>query len=181
MKVRQLFVFLLIFATPFAFAAGNSSTLFQNINHRLGYMKDVALYKAQKHLQIEDTAREAVVIQKAQAQAKEIGLNPTSVKAFFVAQISAAKAIQYRYRADWLTDPAALNAKPLNLKTQVRPALITLGDQILSQIKAHLEQSGPFKNNEREQFVNSITVKNLTEADKNNLYNGLMKVRLASK
>lgn len=181
MKLKSLLGFVLLLAAPAVFAQGTDTSLFNNINNRLGYMKDVALYKAQKHLQIEDTAREAVVIEKAQAQAERIGLNPKSVKPFFVAQISAAKAIQYRYRADWLSHPYKHNAKPLNLKTQVRPALIKLGNTILAEMKAHLEKHGPFKPAEREKFIRQITVAKLTKADKDMLYDGLMKVRLAKK
>ncbi|CAH0536977.1 chorismate mutase [Vibrio marisflavi] len=181
MKLKTLITLILIFLAPAVFAQGTDTLLFSNINNRLGYMKDVALYKAQHHKQIEDIAREAVVIEKAQAQAKKLGLNPSSVKPFFVAQISAAKAIQYRYRADWLSSPNKLNAKPLNLKTQVRPALITLGNTILAEMKDHLEKFGPFNPSERAKFIRHITVANLTIADKDMLYDGLMKVRLAKK
>lgn len=80
-----------------------ASTLFKTINDRLSYMEDVALFKAVNHLPIEDSVREKKVIANAKTSAASKGLDPDSVEAFFEAQISVAKAIQYRYRADLLS------------------------------------------------------------------------------
>ena len=95
----------LLFLTLTAFqasAAVKSSDIFKTINERLSYMEDVALYKAQKGIKIEDLARELVVVETASLSAQKAGLDIESVSEFFQAQISAAKAIQYRYRADLL-------------------------------------------------------------------------------
>ena len=76
--------------------------LFLSIDERLGYMENVALYKAQNQIAIEDIERERIVLADATQQAVLHGINPDSIKRFFVAQINAAKAIQYRYRAELL-------------------------------------------------------------------------------
>lgn len=75
------------------------------INQRLSHMKDVAGYKAQHHLAIEDLPQEAKVLANSVAEAEKLGLDGESVKPFIQAQMDAAKAIQYRYRADWLSSP----------------------------------------------------------------------------
>ncbi|WP_234418607.1 chorismate mutase [Dongshaea marina] len=177
MKRILLLSVLFVFA-PIAFAQGANMSVFQAINQRLTYMQDVALYKAQHKLPIEDSTREAVVLKKAQAQASQAGLDPQTISAFFKAQINAAKAIQYRYRAQWLSDPQSMDKQPRDLVKVVRPALITLGDQIVLKIKAHLQQKGPFTQEERSQFFQQMKVKNLSSSDKSMLYDALMQIRL---
>lgn len=54
-------------------------------------MKDVAGYKAENHLPIEDRIQEEKVINSAMAQAESLGLNGESIKPLMVAQINAAK------------------------------------------------------------------------------------------
>jgi chorismate mutase len=56
----------------------------------------------------------------------------------FAARISSAKVIQYRYLADWQQDQAALARSPGDLRTEIRPALIALGDDILVAITEYL-------------------------------------------
>ena len=46
--------------------------------------------------------------------ANELGLFGPSIESFFETQISVAKAIQYRYRADWQSESPSF--VPLNLK-----------------------------------------------------------------
>lgn len=81
---------------------------------------------------IEDIGREQVVIDKASQSAEKVGLNKQSVVGFFEAQISAAKAIQYRYRADLLSQTTSKT--PRDLQTVIRPALIKLGKQINTEL-----------------------------------------------
>ncbi len=73
------------------------------VNERLSYMKDVAGYKAEQHLPIEDLAQEKKVLDQSISEAESFGLNSETVKPFIVTQMNVAKAIQYRYRADWLS------------------------------------------------------------------------------
>jgi chorismate mutase len=70
------------------------------MNERLSYMKDVAGYKAEQHLPIEDLVQEKKVLDQSLAEAESFGLSSETVKPFIVTQMNVAKAIQYRYRAD---------------------------------------------------------------------------------
>ncbi len=97
----------------------DAEALFETINQRLSYMKDVGLYKAQNQLAIENVERERVVLNSAKTAAAEKGLDADAVAGFFTAQISAAKAIQYRYRADLLSQPS--QRQPLDLNAEIRP------------------------------------------------------------
>jgi chorismate mutase len=152
-----------------------SAQLFRTINQRLGYMEDVALFKAQNHLPIEDIQRENVVIEKAKVFASEQGLDPESVEDFFQAQIVVAKAIQYRYRADLLSQPSV--RLPRDLQKEVRPALIRLGNQIIEQMAAYCNDHDEFQQTQLPEFNEAITVKYVTETDKQLLFKALLKVK----
>ncbi|MFQ9621615.1 MAG: gamma subclass chorismate mutase AroQ [Enterobacteriaceae bacterium] len=91
------------------------------INERLSLMKDVAGYKAQHHQAIEDLQQEKKVLESATADADSLGLKGESVRPFIQAQMDAAKAIQYRYRADWLAAPETdWQPRPLqDVRTQI--------------------------------------------------------------
>ncbi len=172
-KTVLLFLSLLSFS---CFAAPSSQTLFSVINERLSYMEDVALFKSQKHIAIEDVAREKIVIAKASDSAAKSGLDKESAVAFFKAQISAAKVIQYRYRADLLSRPAKKD--PRDLKTVIRPALIKLGGQINTEIAALLNNNGSLKESDWQNFQHTLNQKYLSQADKRLLFNALTKIKL---
>lgn len=99
------------------------------INERLSYMKDVAGYKAEQHLPIEDLTQEKKVLDQSLSEADSFGLNSETVKPFIVVQMDVAKAIQYRYRADWLSSPET-NWKPQDL-SEVRLKISALNTELL--------------------------------------------------
>lgn len=158
-------------------SAGNNSAqmLFETINQRLSYMEDVGLYKAQNQLAIENIDREVIVLNSAKAAAASKGLDAERVAAFFSAQISAAKAIQYRYRADLLSAPS--DREPLDLNDKIRPALITLGDQIITQMAAYISENGQFKQSQRGQFFRIVDQYYLSKPDKQRLFDGLLQIQ----
>src|SRR5471030_1193192 len=88
-----------------AVAAVSLPSLSSAMNQRLLVMKDVAGYKAEHHLPVEDLVREQKVMSLAREEATAAGLEPQSVVPFIQAQMDVAKAIQYRYLADWLSRP----------------------------------------------------------------------------
>jgi len=141
------------------------------VNQRLSLMKDVAGYKAQQHLPIEDAAQEARVLADSQAEAGRLGLEPASVRPFIAAQMDAAKAIQYRYRADWL---ASLEKgwRPRALES-VRPQIAKLSSRIL-QLLAKRLQAGPLTEADRGAFQQALNQTNLGEADKRRLFDALL-------
>ena len=106
--------------------------LFLLINERLSYMEHVALYKERTDSPTEDIEREAVVLMDAVETANELGLFGPSIESFFKAQISVAKAIQYRYRADWQSESPSF--VPLNLQETIRPKLSQIGKSIVDKI-----------------------------------------------
>ncbi|UJF18476.1 chorismate mutase [Vibrio sp. SS-MA-C1-2] len=175
--MRKL-VLLLITLVSFSSMAQDAEPLdlFKTINERLSYMEDVGAYKTQHNIAIEDRARESVVIEKASESAQHSGLNKDSVKDFFAAQISAAKAIQYRYRADLLSQP--LKHTPRDLKTEVRPALLMLGNKINQETAGYLQSGHKIDEQDWTQFEETINVKYLKESDKLALFNALKNITL---
>jgi len=170
-----LIIVLLIIASFQVRAETLSNELFVTINQRLSYMEDVALYKAKNNRAIEDVEREKIVIDKAKLSAQEKGLDPTSVEAFFKAQISVAKAIQFRYRADLLSQPSS--QEPKDLKTEVRPHLLRLGDQIVQQMMMNVKTNGSFNDTQFSEFDAAIKVGYVTLLDKQLLFKALQKVK----
>ena len=159
-----------------ALAGSTPAKLFSVMNERLSYMEDVALYKAINHIAIEDLDREKTVIESAAKSAASLGLDSHSVEALFSAQISAAKAIQYRYRADLLSTPET--KKPRDLTSVIRPALIRLGKQINEELAAYLQEGGSFSDKDWEIFDASLSERYLSPADKKVLFDALGLVRL---
>lgn len=172
-KLITLLCFTFISMT--AHASPTSQDLFNTINQRLSYMEDVALFKALNHKAIEDSAREVMVVDKAKAAAAEKGLKPEQVESFFKAQIAVAKAIQYRHRADWLSQPA--ERQPRDLQTEIRPALITLGAKITQQLADYVKENGEFTPDDFDTFNSAITVKYVTARDKQMLFLSLMEIK----
>jgi chorismate mutase len=159
-----------------SFSAPNPETLFQDINKRLSYMEDVALYKANHHLLIEDVARETFVIEKAVQSAEKVGLNGNSIANFFQKQIGVAKAIQYRYRADLLNQSVV--RKPRDLKMVIRPELIRLGKQINKDIYQYLNEGGKLTDKYWRLFEATLDTRYLSKADKRSLFNALTQIKL---
>ncbi|WP_223302731.1 chorismate mutase [Halotalea alkalilenta] len=117
--------------------AGEPEEIAQLIDQRLDYMKDVAGYKAENHLPVEDLPQERMVIEKSLAEAESLGLDGESVEQFMVAQISVAKAIQYRYRADWLSVPEP-NWEPRDL-ADIRQQISALSEATIQRIADELK------------------------------------------
>ncbi|WP_210203266.1 chorismate mutase [Labrys okinawensis] len=170
-----LFVSLILAAQTSSFAAG-ITPLAEKVSHRLSYMKDVAGYKAQNHLPIEDPVQEAKVLDSAKSEAEKLGLDPTTVEPFIIAQIKAAKAVEYRYLADWLAQPeTGWQPRPLD---KVRQDIARLSKEILEQLARDLK-SGRFTSDERSSFFKVVHEPNLKESDKQQLFSALLAIRLA--
>lgn len=168
----SIFGLVLLFSTYAS--ASDITPLAAKINQRLSYMKDVAGVKAQRHLPIEDLAQESKVLATTQAEAAKLGPDPLSIKPFIVAQMDAAKAIQYRYRADWLTQ-AEIGWQPRALD-EIRPDIAHLSREILQQVAQQLK-TGAISESERRAFINTIRQTNLSDADKQRLFNTLLMVK----
>ncbi len=144
------------------------------INQRLFYMKDVAGYKANNHLAIEDLPQEAKVLASTLDQAEKLGLDVESVKPFIQVQMDAAKAVQYRYRADWLFAPEKdWQPEPLE---QVRSEISVLNTIILTRISKKLTNGIQF--NDKSAFMKELDQEHLKCSDKERLWNSLRKISL---
>ncbi|AIJ07726.1 MULTISPECIES: chorismate mutase [Edwardsiella] len=144
------------------------------INQRLSYMKDVAGYKANHHLAIEDLPQEAKVLANAMREAATLGLDGESVKPFIQAQMDTAKAIQYRYRADWLSMPEK-GWQPESLE-QVRAKISMLNTTILTDIRTQLTAGDPLT--DKAAFMKRLNQTNLRDSDKEHLWYSLKKITL---
>lgn len=156
--------------------ADTIDALFSSINERLSYMEEVALYKAQNQIAIEDIPREQIVIANSMEAAGRLGLDPQSLNRFFVSQINAAKAIQYRYRAELLIQP--LPQDRIDLQQNIRPALDELGERIVELIASALNEGiGPMQS-QRQLFDAAIDHRLLSTEDRQALFSALLEVRL---
>ncbi|MCG7537063.1 gamma subclass chorismate mutase AroQ [Pseudoalteromonas sp. OOF1S-7] len=152
----------------------SAKVLFSHINQRLAQMQPVALFKAQKHKPVEDLSRETQVLSKALDEARQQCLDSASVKAFFQAQMDAAKAIQYRYRAQWLAE--GVPNKDADL-VQLRSTLNQLGAAILGTLTHHLASHGNLTGELTGLFNQTIDTNKLSEQDKARLFSALQDVR----
>ena len=168
---------LLISSTSYGAEIETTHSLFMAIDERLAYMEDVALFKAQNHIPIEDVAREQVVLEDAKELAATLGLYPRSMEQFFVAQINAAKAIQYRYRAELLT--LGLPGRTIDLDSTIRPELDRLGIEIVRLFAEFLRAGNTLVGEHREPFTQALRSDYLTQADKSALFDAMSQVRLA--
>jgi cyclohexadienyl dehydratase len=155
------------------------ATLYQLVDQRLSYMRDVAAYKWRNHLPIEDLQREKTVIENAISQAKERGLDQRSSRAFFLAQIDAAKAIQRNWFTEWRQDGASLPDSTRRLKDEIRPALIRLGNQIIVQIELILKSGRQLPDqSENGSFTKALRTEKLDAASIAELFDALIQLRL---
>ncbi len=164
---------LLTFAPTSLAETTPESELFQLINDRLGYMKEVAAYKWLHQRPIEDLPREAVVIKNAVDAAKRQGLDPETTGAFFQAQIEAAKEIQRYWFNQWTQDkdqPA--EAKDLN--DELRPALTVLGNALTRSLAAvRIEDTAGAE----QRFLTQVEQTGLSMVAKRKLYQALTEIR----
>ena len=108
---------------------GGDTPLPSLLAQRLQLMRDVAAYKWHHAHAIEDLEREKAVLDNAQLSALRFGLTSESSRAFFEAQIEAAKVIQRAWFEQWYEQGSPAIAPDLN--RDLRPALLRLGDQIV--------------------------------------------------
>lgn len=121
-----------------------NAELYANMNTRLSYMQQVALYKWQHQLPIEDLAREKIVLAQSVTAAESLGITSAAITDFFQVQIELAKKIQRQYHQQW-REHGLLQTLQTKQNTKlsldkIRPALTTLGQTIIQQIAEHQDQ-----------------------------------------
>ena len=110
-------------------------SLVQTSAQRLQIAEKVALAKWYSGARVEDTSREAEVIQKAVNEGKSMGLETTQVEDFFKAQIEANKLIQYSLLADWQREGRAPGNAPVDLVKEIRPQLDEIETRLIRELK----------------------------------------------
>ena len=106
------------------------------IDERLALMPDVARYKWNQGLAIEDLPRERQLLEAVRAQAQGRGLSPDRAEAFFAAQIEASKVMQRELFAQWRAAAAGHFDNVPDLATQIRPHLDALTPRLLDALAA---------------------------------------------
>ncbi len=184
-KQLVLLAFYLIFSPSLL---ANESTggselarLLDLVNERLQLMKDVAAYKFVNNVEIENTQREEIVVKRALVGAQNNQLNPESVEAFFRLQIQLAKEVQKAWIKRWEAnrDSAPVDHVATDLNAEVRPRLISLGDQIIRQIPRalpELHNTKRFTSNLQE-INQAVTNPYVSNSRKQQLLDTLMKIR----
>lgn len=167
-----------LFVCSNVFAGSVSSVsleaLSRALNERMQVMKVVAGYKALHHLPVEDLPREQVVLDHMLQNAQRAGLDPHSVEPFVHALMNASKAIQYRYRADWLSTPdSAMSVADL---TETRQQIEQLDTQLLTAISQRLI-AGTFSQEDKVFLMSQLTAPHLSEGDKNTLFASLTRIQ----
>ncbi|MBV1932961.1 MAG: gamma subclass chorismate mutase AroQ [Porticoccaceae bacterium] len=151
------------------------------VNERLQLMKDIAAYKFVNNVDIENTQREEIVLKRVLVGAQENQLNPESVEAFFRLQIQLAKEVQKAWIKHWEVNRggASANLVAADLNAEIRPKLISLGDQIIHQIPRALpELHGTERFASNLQEINqAITNPYVSNSRKQQLLDTLMKIR----
>lgn len=162
-----------------AAAGQDSGALYEAIKSRLSLMKPVAAWKLASGVAVEDLAREKVVLEKTSSAATALGISAQTATAFFQAQIDAAKEIQHCWIGRWEKGTSPRMTSYPDLKTQIRPDLIRLGNRILTVLKANLAQDGSARGTGPSGFTSTVRIDCLSEAGSLKIYQALLQVRLA--
>lgn len=102
---------------------------------RLALMHEVARTKWNQNLPIEDLSREQQLINALTIKAKSCGLEEAWTRKFFQAQFDAAKLIQKNDFSYWSKQQHARKFDSvLDLKTEIRPHLDHLSDELLNSL-----------------------------------------------
>src|SRR4051812_5005565 len=101
---------------------------------RLAVMHDVARWKRTSKSPIEDRGREATLLRDVADRGVALDLDPATTRAFFAAQIEAAKLVQQADFRRWESDPPPSDAPPPDLVTVLRPRIDALTRDLLAAL-----------------------------------------------
>ncbi|MEM7191391.1 MAG: gamma subclass chorismate mutase AroQ [Pseudomonadota bacterium] len=138
--VTLLLLIVLVSAGP-VWAKGTSDDikmLRRLLIERLALMEDVAAYKWNAGLPIDDPAREANVHRAAEARARAAGLAPARARAFIAAQMEAAKIIQRYHFDEWRANGVEKIEGVPDLATDLRPRIGALSRDLIVALAADL-------------------------------------------
>lgn len=110
--------------------------LLQTLNERLDIADQVALTKWDSGKPIQDSVREAQVIESVRKMAAATQVDPDEAAELFAAQIEGNKLVQYGLLAQWQSAGKAPDTPRPNLVTAIRPQLDELQVRLLAQFGA---------------------------------------------
>jgi chorismate mutase len=117
-------------------ASHDDSSLWDLIAQRLDLAREVAWTKFQTGAPISDPERENALIHSLAAKAAQAGFPTSATTAFFTAQIAASRQLQAELIDGWTKGAPRPATKPLNLKTDIRPRLDAVSQQMLEAFLA---------------------------------------------
>jgi chorismate mutase len=118
-------------AAPPAPANADIDRLLGLMQQRLGLMHDVARWKWNAKQPVADPERERQLLDRLAEQGKKHGLDPAFTRAFFRAQIEAAKLLQQADFDDWQARGQGPFVSVPDLGKELRPRIDALGDELL--------------------------------------------------
>jgi chorismate mutase len=111
-----------------------AATLSALIDERLALVTEVARYKWNTGAAIEDPPREQALLESLRQRAVAVGVRPTMVDAFFLAQIEAAKQLQHELFTRWRSEEREKFPGVADLATGIRPGIDRVTDQMLEAL-----------------------------------------------
>ena len=104
--------------------AGPQGQLTSLAEERLSLAPDIAWYKHSRDIPVYDPQRETAILQTVMAAGQQQGLNPTTVRRFFAAEMEASRRIQWAWIEAWRKNRAAPPTSPSqNLGAYIRPQI----------------------------------------------------------
>ena len=101
---------------------------------RLALMEQVAAYKWNNDLPIDDPVREANVLNASVARARAAGLKPEAARRLILDQMEAAKMIQRHYFASWEEQSVGSIDDVPDLVGELRPKIGALSGELVSVV-----------------------------------------------
>jgi len=136
--IRLLLLAALAFSLAHPAAATDSAEKLQRLRgvmtERLVIMEQVARYKWNAGLPVEDRNREAAVLEKTTAMAVGRGLNPELATRVVRAQIEAAKMVQSSLFEQWRKAGAGKSAEVPSLTATLRPEVTRLSRELIAAL-----------------------------------------------
>jgi len=171
-----LFISLSISTSCVASTLQPANRLFDLMNQRFSMMKSVAAYKWQHRLPPYAPKREQLVLKMATTAAVRQGLAAKPIRQFFQLQMNASVVIEQRWIRYWQRHGFPKNFLAPNLKTQIRPDLTHLGNQIVIQLKRALPvlRQSRYRRQLRRSIYRRITVRFVSKSTKYRLLQSLM-------
>ncbi len=120
-------------AVRFADAAAEIQALVDLMERRLALMPEVAAWKHARGQPVTDAAREREVLDGWERSAAALGIERAAARAFMDVQISAAREVQERLRAEWVAGRAS-PPPARDLNGVIRPELDRIGAQMLAAV-----------------------------------------------